>query len=250
MRHFSLALVIVAAVLGASSAAEPPFVQLYRLRLLFPSADGTVTTDVDKNGLMSIDLAVHLPEREPLSVDIQKSKLLSLTDDKGTNLAEQDGKVRWVNPGILARQKDVALIYVTGHRTPARGAKSVRLVADLVIRCGKGSKVATMEGFKLEVGAKTKVGPVEVLVGADLMLRHEAEQVRKIEIVDQAGTPLHESTGRGSSDSGKLVWSKRYPLRPASTAVTIKVEAIESFDDVSVPINLEIGVAGGIRKDP
>jgi len=207
----------------------------------------------------SLTLVVRRADKFFVGMD-KKTKLAAFTDDAGTDLLKKTGK--WGMSGISSFPKfsedgHLCVVDVQGPTPPAKGAKTIRLKATLVMKCAEGEKTAVQKDLKLKKGSKLTAGPVpwvitkvgkpdwgdaKLAVSVSGSVSHDA--IKQLVFLDAAGKEIEHSVGMRSSSGwgNRMTYGVTYNLKKKVDAVTVKVIYFEKTETITIPVDLEVGV--------
>lgn len=194
-----------------------------------------------------------------IGFDDDKSKVVTFTDDKGTNLLTP-GEFQQAgfnaSPQISPDGK-VALVNLEGATRPTRNARTVKAVGTFVVHTAtkktpyKAKDVSAVEGARIDAGpipltikraGKPDWGddPFQVTLGATV----DMTAVAAVNFYDGAGKPI-ESTEAGSMSmnfGGQVQIERSYNLKRKVDQLTVEVIHWSDLKTVEVPFNVEVGL--------
>lgn len=202
----------------------------------------------------AVAVLVSLPDKAVTALDTKASKIVAFADDKKTELiVARAAGFQGLNSFLQASaDKHHALLEFRGGGRPAAGASKVVVKATVVLKCATGEKVFEAADFAPTAGAKTTAGPAAIAArtsGGAVQLDVESEAgVKKVEFLDADGKPVAAAsfgsfTAVGAG--GKPVTRQSFAA-PAGKSfpakITVKVTAYDKTEDVTVPIDVEVGL--------
>ena len=225
-----------------------------------------------------VSMLLSRPDRNLIAFDAKASKLLSLTDDRKTELMKETGGIptgfdvgngeQSPFQGKIGEEGHRCLVRLRAPRTPAPGATKVTIKADLVLKCGTAEKAVEQKDFAPKLGSKVTVGPEPMEVGEgyggdnlgaaafgpggvtgemSIWLCHSAPTpppaIKSIAFLDAEGNPIKSwvATPTASFGPGKP-FQTQYGLEKKVDSLTVKVTYYEKVETLTVPVSIETGV--------
>ncbi|NIA07274.1 MAG: hypothetical protein GWP14_06515 [Actinobacteria bacterium] len=193
-----------------------------------------------------------------IDVDDKASKLLSFTDDKGTDLSKQ--KQKRFGQGWLASFPKIAedgqscIIEIRSDRLPKAEAGQITVKAQIALTCGSGEKTERVENVSLKPDITLNVGPMAIKIAKvgkpdwgnaklniQLSTKQNLANIKTVEFFDTDGQEI-KSRQTGSMSSNNVVFMKSYNLDKKVDTATISVTYFEKVESVTVPIDIRASV--------
>jgi hypothetical protein len=212
---------------------------------------------------VELQLAARVPGKPILAVDGDKSRLVRLVDDQGTDLAKgaPTGFFSWISLSNAFRDEptDTCLLDVKTSTLPAAGAGRLELEAEVALISASGS-VTNEQKVKLEKGAKVTCGPVPMTLGSvekssfggsalnvQLSSEQRMDAIKSVVFVDAKGNEIEvQPMGEGSFGfGGKKTYTKSFGLPKKLGEVTVRITSYAKMGTVKLPVKLSIGM--GLR---
>jgi hypothetical protein len=205
------------------------------------------------------------PSRQIVDLDEKASKITAFTDDKQTDLMKKEtkkGAFGGFSFGFgplsanISPDKHHCTVEVRADHRPAAGATTLRLKADLVLKCGANEKVAETKNVSLAKGSKLAGGPLTFTIDdvdqgfgeakTSLALETEGDiaAIKEIAFFDADGKEI-KSRRMGWSSSGfgaKMTHVVHYGLEKKVDKATTKITYFDKIEAVTVPIDLKTGI--------
>ena len=265
MKHLALflAVLLVASVAVAQDADKKTAVTVLALKV-------GRKNPADKDGKLSfyqegvsLTLAVYRPDRFLIGVDEKKTTLALFTDDRKTDLLKKTGGWGGMS-GIssfpkFSKDGHLCVFDINATRPPAKGARTLRVKAIVVLKYGEGEKTAVQKNLKLKKGSVLTVGPVpwtikkvgkpewgsadaKLAVSVEGSVNHDA--IKKLVFLDSDGKEVEHRIGSTSSSGfgGRMTYGVEYHLSRKVDTVTVKVISFKKSGSIRVPVDLEVGV--------
>ncbi len=207
-----------------------------------------------KTGYVSVSASIQITDRQLIGIDLKKSTVRAFKDDKGTNLLTDDN-AQWLQPSFQTWGKGLRVISLHSDSLPAAGATSIRVDADVVVRCGKGSRTNLIDGFKVRLGQRLKLGPASIEVKEEnerlvVWVAAPAGLVKKLEVRDPKAKLFATPYTQSKAQNGELFEVKGCVALEGATVATIRIDSFESFDVVTVPIRVTVDLSGPTPLEP
>jgi len=192
-----------------------------------------------------------------LGVDAKLSRLETFTDDRKTEMVSESGKLlrTWLDGRTWAGPDGRNCLFeIVSTRTPARGARQLRLKAGMVLKCGRDGVAAEQANFRLVKDSRLTVGPAPMKVTGvqrgdrttilTLSTKSSVERIARIRFFDADGkeidTQLLEESVVGFM--GNTFYDRTYCLKTAKPrrihAVTARVEYFNQIRRLVVPVDV------------
>jgi len=250
-----LVLMSVANVLSAQDGLRVEPVQLTVRKK--PSIEGV---KVFGDPGLELEVAVLLPGKPILSVDADKSRIVSFTDDAGTDLkaGAPTGFFSWVKLSTAFRDEPIetGILEIRTKTLPA--TKAQRITLDAVVALVSASGTTEKKGkVALKKGTKIEFGPVPMTVsnveassfgGSKLSVQFSSDKnmdaIKEIEFLDAGGKRIDaRSMGTGSFGmGGKKTYTKTFGLPKKLDAVTVRIVSHAKMQTIEVPLKVSMGV--------
>jgi hypothetical protein len=209
------------------------------------------------------------PDQIILGVDEQTSKLLSATDDKGTDLTKNGRKMfgdnDWLSAFFSKVAKDshkIAIPLKLGT-LPDPQATVIQLKADFALKCGHDVKTEEVKPFDLTTGTSAKfgthtmkvsqgkglggsmfgaLGPSDARKKQSLSVELDAQGawLKSLEFIDEKGNVV-ATDDRGSQSSGDS-FTRMLELSPDVKSAGLRVTYFQTVDEIHQPIDMKVGV--------
>ena len=261
MKQWVLSLAVAAASTAAVEPAEddgPTSVQVVGLQIVrpLPGDEGKQSLTGRRTGTVLTIRAARTDEHL-LGVDAKLSALEAFTDDRKTQLVSESGKLlrTWLDGRTWAGPDGRNCLFeVFSMRTPARGARQLRLKARMVLKCGRDGAAAEQADFRLAKGSRLTVGPAPMKVTGvqrgdrttifTLSTESSTERIACIRFLDAGGkeidTQLLEESVVGFM--GNTFYDRTYCLKTAEprriNSVTVRVEYFNRIRKLVVPVDV------------
>jgi hypothetical protein len=204
--------------------------------------------------------------RQIVDLDEKASTITSFMDDKETDLMKQEAKRGGFGgfsfgfgplSSSISPDKHHCTVEVRADHRPAAGATTIRLKADLVLKCGSGEKVAETKNASLTKGSKLAGGPLTFIIDnvdeggfgdSKMSLAVETEgdiaAIKEVAFFDVSGKAI-KSRRMGWSSSGfggKTTHVVNYGLEKKVDQVTARITYFDKIEAVKVPVDLKTGI--------
>ncbi|MHC4981840.1 MAG: hypothetical protein ACYTF6_01565 [Planctomycetota bacterium] len=208
----------------------------------------------------TIHLLVKIPRGSIVAVERGASVLKEFADDKNKPLGKPGGDDftgGWLGSFVkIAEDRRSCTLQIESDELPSAAARELRVRANLVLTCGSNAKTSR-KNVTLEKGKRFMLGslPVEIAdvgeskwqpggLAVELVSSRNFKLIRELTAVGPDGKPISVSKVSSSRSSiGKEVtYTARYELDKKVTSATFKVSYFEKTENVSVPIDLTVGV--------
>lgn len=202
---------------------------------------------------VSLALLVDAGDAALIEMDEDASKLISLKDDKGTDLK---GEI-WSFPKISEDGK-LARVQVQGEKSPAKGARSIQASGKLVFhsasetetkkgelgKVAKGEKVVIGDDLKFEIKSAGKPQWGDEPFEVELEIKRDIPEVAAFRFYDKDGKEIESSEGANSRMGflGKVTLSKSFRLEKKVEELRVEVDVWADLKTVEVPFEVEVGV--------
>jgi hypothetical protein len=205
-------------------------------------------------GSTALDVALSAPGKFILGIDVKKSKLDQFTDDKDTKLYTPQPFGSWLSDfPFINPEGDVCTVHVNGATPPAKGATKLRLKATVVLTCGAGEKATDKKEIAIKKGTKETVGDFTIEVtndgemfgGPQVMVASDKQNLKTIEFFDAKGDPIKlffPPFRQTLNPGGKKQYGMLSTLPKKMDSVKVKATYFEKTEEVSAPIDLNVGV--------
>ena len=196
-------------------------------------------------------------DRHLLGVDDKLSRLETFTDDRKTEMVDESGKLlrTWLDGRTWASPDGRDCLFeVVSMRTPASGARQLRLKASIVLKCGRDGMAVEQPNFRLAKDSRLTVGPAPMKITGvqrgdkttifTLSTKSSVERIAGIRFFDADGkeidTQLLEETVVGFM--GNTFHDRTYCLKTEKPgrldAVTARVEYFNKISKLVVPVDV------------
>jgi hypothetical protein len=213
----------------------------------------------------SIHLLAANPNVRMIGIRDKKSRIVSLTDDKQSNLlqaGQQDddrfggGMFGPLQARVAAGGRNCAL-EIKAPKIPAHGATKIQLDATIVLLCGSDEKTIDQKDLALKKGSRLAIGPIPLTISqvedarfgeAKQVITFESKQplnaIRKVEFLSAGGTPIkHQAMGSGEGGfNDNITYSRSYGLMQKVDSVTLRMTYFDKVEELTLPLKMEIGV--------
>lgn len=209
----------------------------------------------------SLHIRLTRKDKYFVELDEEASKLLSFSDEKGTDLSK--ARTRRFGRGWLGHWTQISkdghscIFEARSGLLPAAGARELRLKANLVMVCGAGEKTAEQKNLVLKKGSRLAAGPVRLEIksvkqidrsGMEMLLETESKasfvQIKKLRFIGPDGKEIkHQVMGSGRMGfAGRFTYYRSFGLAKKVASVSVEVTYFEKVDRLSVPLNVKTGV--------
>ena len=210
--------------------------------------------------LIELKILVDLPGKNILGLDDRASRLITFTDNLGTDLKS---KAHYSLSPEKEKDNHQATFKLHSFRLPAPGATQIILKANMVIRCYEGQTTTEAKGLVPTKESTFMLGKMEVTVteeGKGASIQFDHGKIPKTPIAFSAKTPLDfiksvsffgpdgkrlneissSSCSGGSEDN--YWFTRSYVLSKNVNSVTANIVHAEKVEEIIVPIELKFGV--------
>lgn len=264
MKPLAWCLAVAAAAMAATTAGDDAqtAVQVVGLQVVrpLPGDKGKQSLTGRRTGT-ALTIRVHRRDKHFLGIDGTLSRLETFTDDRKTKLIDDPSTLlrTWLGGRTWASPDGRNCLFeIASLRTPARGARQVKLKAQVVLKCGRGPATAEQPGFRLAKDARLTVGPAPMKVTGvqrgdqttifTLTTKDSTERIARIRFFDAKGkeiaTQLLDKAVVGFMGDTFQDWT--YCLKtdkPARIdAVTARVEYFHKLEKLVVPVDVAVTV--------
>ncbi|MCD4823123.1 MAG: hypothetical protein K8S55_00820 [Phycisphaerae bacterium] len=195
-----------------------------------------------------------------IKLDEKASKLVSLTDDKGTDLTQSKTKTRrWGRPKWLGSSSKISddkhslSFAIKGPSRPAKGATKILVKAKMVAIVGSDVKTGEQKDVPVKIGSKITAGPHPLEIsklgkGWNKKLpftitihgTKSFDAIKSVTFLDAAGKEI-ESKKSGSSRTHKS-YGITYALGKKVDTVTVKIAYFAKVTPVEIPVDVKVGL--------
>lgn len=248
---------------AAADAKPAPVVKVVALSVALPDPNSKYGQSLSPSMSAGTSLYVMISsaDRFFVALDEEGSKLAAFGDDKGTDLSKSDDRFgsSWTGPWTRISEdgRSCNLAVISG-KTPAPGARELKLKASVLLLCGADEKKAQQKDLELKKGAKLSVGPVEAeieqvqeqKIGSEttvyLSIKSEKslDAVRKLTFTGADGKEI-QAVPAGSSRMGilgKFVYNRSWSLKGNPAKVGVEVTYFDKVEKLQVPVEVTVGV--------
>lgn len=241
----------------AAQTADSDGARLVALSIALPDPDSEFGQSLAFGQTVGTKLTFQVKRADLvfLEVDKELSKLRSFTDDLGTVLADDSD---WLWPFInTPEDKHSASFELKGGKTPAPGAKEIRISAVVALRTGSDLKTAEAKDLTFVKGTTVGAGPTPFKIGKSgkpefgdmaMTLELESEQdfdaIQSMEFVAPDGRVIEsdvQSTS-GFSLNGKGSYTRTIALKEKLVRGTIRVTWFASVKSIPFRVEGKFGV--------
>jgi len=259
------AFTLITRAFAADPAAEWK-VQIQAIRVVAVAAGDQDSAWWGLNGAtpgVTVLLKLTAPEGNIVGINIGESKLVSFTDDQGSDLAARPAEGSPGNePGISTRLgfgplvdgKPSAIIRVTAPNQPARGAAGFSITGKVTVQTASqtnqvaAEKVALTSGTVFELGelklticdVRSKDGKCEV----SLQSSQDLTSLAKLDFYDAQGQKIESQVFSSNlyTSGAKKKWSLSFRLQKTTAVAKIAATCWTDLKTVEVPIAVKTGV--------
>jgi hypothetical protein len=254
---FSLAFAGALVTPRAAQSADSDNARLVAISIALPDPDSEFGQSLafGQNTGTKLTFQVKRPDMVFLEVDKDLSKLKSFTDDLGTVIATEDD---WLWPFLhTPEDKHSGSFEVKGTKTPAPGAKEIRISAIVALRTGADLQTAEAKDIAFTKGTAVSAGPLSFKIGKsgkpdfgdmgatiELEAEHDFDAIQSMEFVAPDGRVIEsdvQSTS-GFSMNGKGSYTRTIGLKEAMAKGTIRVRWFASVKSVPFRVEGKYGV--------
>ena len=219
-----------------------------------PKKNGGMTFSSDVGTRITIQVAD--PNATFLDLMDKECKVQSFTDDKGTGLANFGpfGAFNTSSFNAIGEDGHSLNFTLSSKDIPAHGAKEILVKAKAVVLVGSDVKEAETKNVSLAKDTAVKLGTIDAKIssaekpkwgnkeGINVTFRasESFKSVKSLKFLGADGKEI-ESRRTGSSTMG-TTHSVTYSLKAEVKTATIKVEYYSKTENVSVPLDLSVGV--------
>ncbi len=205
---------------------------------------------------VTVTLVIRNARKQFIGVD-GRTKLIAFTDDKGTDLLKDWPRWGMIGSPNFSADGHLCVVSVIVYTPPAPGAKTLRLKARLVMKCGENEKTVVQKGLKLEKNAKLTVGPVpwtitkvdkadwgDAAMSVSVTGKVSHDVIKELVFLDADGNTIEQSGGTRNSSGveGHMVHEVTYNFKKKVDVVDVKVTYYDKVEALTIPVDLEIGV--------
>jgi hypothetical protein len=259
------AFTLITRAFAADPAAEWK-VQIQAIRVVAVAAGDQDSAWWGLNGAtpgVTVLLKLTAPEGNIVGINIGESKLVSFTDDQGTDLAARPAEGSPGNePGISTRLgfgplvdgKPSAIIRVTAPNQPARGAAGFSITGKVTVQTASqtnqvaAEKVALTSGTVFELGelklticdVRSKDGKCEV----SLQSSQDLTSLAKLDFYDAQEQKIESQVFSSNlyTSGAEKKWSLSFRLQKTTAVAKIAATCWTDLKTVEVPIAVKTGV--------
>lgn len=200
-----------------------------------------------------------------LELDRKKSKLVSMKDDKGSDLLAAKPKKDSVfsRAGLssfpkIAQDGKSCVVEAQASGVPAKGARSILLEGSVSLLSAQGQETVKPGEVELRKGAQIKAGALDLVVqkaakdGFDERFPFQVSlsggkggrTLAKVRFLDAAGKEIESRAGGTSrmSGFGEESWTWDFHLKSEVKACAIEVTLWKGLADVTLPFQLEVSL--------
>ena len=209
----------------------------------------------------ALTLRVTRPGKHLLGVDEKRCILETFTDDLGTDLVGESGRMlrTWLDGRVWASPDGRDCLFeIVSLKTPARGARRLKLKTRMVLKCGRDGVTAEQTDFRLAKDSRLKVGPAPMKVTGvqrgekttifTMSTKGSTERIAAIRFYgadgNQIDTQLIEKAVVGFMGNTFYDWT--YCLKTDKPmvieSVTARVQYFNKVERITVPVEISAGV--------
>ena len=193
-----------------------------------------------------------------ISVNRDGSKLVSFTDDRGTDFSKHIPKRfgrTWLgfSPKI-SKDGHSCIVEVRTTKIPKANAGQIALKANIALSCGAGEKTERVENVALKAGTTFKVGTMNIKIdkagkpdwgNAKLSIDFSSQQdlvnIKTLEFFGPDGQKIKASPSSSISQNNRMLM-KSYKLDKMVDTVTLAVTYFDKRESVVVPVSISAGI--------
>jgi hypothetical protein len=260
MKQWVLMLSVAAAAGAAALGADKPktAVQVVGLQVAKPLPGDKRRQSLTgrKTGTV-LTLKVSRPDKYFLGLDAKASRLEEFADDRGTGLVTESSRLlrTWLDGQTwVTRDGRDCLFDLLGLRTPARGARELRVKASLVLKCGRGAVTEEHAAFALQKGGKLTVGRVPLTISnvqvdpnatyVTFTTPRNPEKIAAVQFLDADGKEIetHNLARSVIGFLGNAVYETTYGLKKSVRVVTVRIKHFRQVERLTVPVDVTASV--------
>jgi len=254
----AIALVFSAMLAGAVDAADPVPPTITQLHIDKKTPEDLHVNLVDTEGVHCVVVLAE-PDQYIIGVDEEASKLTSATDDKGTDLTENN-RNKWISRFFSQINKShhkvaVPMAFAT---VPAPGATTIHVQADIVLNCGRDEKTDTLKAFDLAKGAAAQYGTHSLEITLDkhaltfsdaddkspqklaVILNERGTWLKTLEFLDEKGTAI-KAAEPGSMRIGDTI-TRSFTLPSDVKTIGVRVTYYEKIEQIHRAVDVEMTI--------
>ncbi len=212
----------------------------------------------------TLHIKILQPDKFIIDVDEKASKLLSFTDDRGTDFSKDIPKRfgrTWLGSSPkISKDGHSCIVEVRTTKIPKANAGQIALKANIALSCGAGEKTERVENVALKAGTTFKVGTMNIKIdkagkpdwgNAKLSIDFSSQQdlvnIKTLEFFGPDGQKIKASPSSSISQNNRMLM-KSYKLDKMVDTVTLAVTYFDKIESVVVPIDIRTGI--GLRLLP
>ncbi len=202
------------------------------------------------------------PDKFIIHVNREGSKLMSFSDDKGTDFSKQKDKrfgQAWLYPlSKITEDGHTCIVTIRSDQLPKTDAREIAIKANIALTCGSDQKTERLGNVALKpettfnVGSMTikidkvgKPGWGDAKLNVEFSTKQNLAKIKTLEFVGPDGQKI-KAHGSSSHRSGSRVFKKSYDLDKKVDSVTLVVTSFDKVESVVVPIDIRTGIGLGL----
>jgi hypothetical protein len=193
------------------------------------------------------------PNQVIVGVDTGASRLISATDDKGTNLAKDNGNGRiGIDLYKISKTKHEIAIPISLAALPASGATAIQLKAEIALKCGSEEKTEMTTPIDFAKGAKLRFNGHALTVAVNgndpakpLVIKLASDEdgvwLKTFELVDEQSATI--KTEDAGSESRGGIFTRYVTLNSDVKKAALRVTYYAKIENVKQPVDMKIGLS-------